>query len=91
MSGSQPSDYLSQNVDLTNTDSITFWGMGESNNWPFYIYIDGKPVQTSDAVPNTWTRYTVPVSGLSGIHTVSVTWNGGPGVYGADIDDFSVS
>jgi TM2 domain-containing membrane protein YozV len=91
MSGTENSDYISQNVDLTNAKSITFWGMGEGNNWPFYIYIDGKPVQTSDAVPDTWTRYTVPVSGYPGVHIVSLRWNGGPGMYGADIDDFSVS
>lgn len=91
MSGTQASDYISQTVDLTNAESITFWGMGESNTWPFYLYIDGKPVQTSNAVSNTWTRHTLPVSGYPGVHTVAVKWNGGPGMYGADIDDFSIS
>ena len=91
MSGTQASDYISQEVDLTGANSISFWGTGESNTWPFTISIDGTLVQSPNAVSNTWTRYTVPVSGYSGVHTVTVKWNGGPGMYGADIDDFSLS
>jgi TM2 domain-containing membrane protein YozV len=91
MSGTPSSDYISQNVDLTDAESITFWGTGESNTWPFSIYIDGKLIQTSNAVSNTWTKHTIPVSGYPGVHAVSVKWNGGPGMYGADIDDFSIS
>lgn len=91
MSGTPTTDYLSQAVDLTGATEIAFWGMGESNTWPFSVYIDGKQVQTSNAVSNTWVRYTVPASGYTGVHTVSVKWNGGPGIYGADIDDFTVS
>lgn len=91
MSGTQATDFISQSIDLTNAASITFWGVGESDTWPFYIYIDGTQVQTSNAVSNIWTQYTVPVSGYTGIHTVSVKWNGGPGIYGADVDDFSLS
>jgi TM2 domain-containing membrane protein YozV len=91
MSGTPATDYVSQPVDLTNAASVTFWGMGESNTWPFSIYVDGVLVQRSNAVSNSWTKYVVPVSGYSGVHTVSVRWNGGPGVYGADIDDFSVA
>jgi len=91
MSGTPASDYISQSVDLTGAESISFWGMGESNTWPFSIYIDGTLVQKPNAVSNTWTRYTIPVSGYSGIHTVTIKWNGGPGMYGADIDDFSIT
>jgi PKD repeat protein len=91
MSGTQATNYISQSVDLTDAVSITFWGMGESNTWPFYIYIDGTLVQTSNAVSDTWTLYTVPVSSYSGIHNVSIKWNGGPGIFGADVDDFSIS
>jgi tetratricopeptide (TPR) repeat protein len=91
MSGTPATDYVSQPVDLTNAGSITFWGMGEGNTWPFSAYVDDVLVQRSNAVSNTWTKYVVPVSGYSGVHTVSVKWNGGPGMYGADIDDFSVS
>ena len=91
MSGTPASDYLNQNIDLTGISGISFWGMGESNNWPFAVYIDGKLVQQYDAVPNSWTKYTVPVSGHPGIHSFSVRWNGGPGMYGADVDDFSLS
>lgn len=91
MSGTPASDYISQSVDLTNAESISFWGMGESTTWPFSIYIDGTLVQKPNAVSNTWTRYRIPVSGYSSVHTVSIKWNGGPGVYGADIDDFSIS
>jgi hypothetical protein len=90
MSGTQATDYISQSVDLTNAESISFWGMGESNSWPFSIFIDGTLVQTSHAVPNTWAHYTVPVSGYRGIHVISVKWNGGHGIYGADVDDFSL-
>jgi hypothetical protein len=91
MTGIQATDYVSQRVDLTNAESVTFWGFGEGNNWPFSVYVDGVLVQRSNAVSNTWTKYVVPVSGYFGIHTVSVRWNGGPGMYGADIDDFSVT
>jgi hypothetical protein len=90
MSGTPATDFVSQSVDLTRAASVTFWGIGESNTWAFSIYVDGTLVQTSNAVSNSWTRYTVPVSGYTGIHTVSIKWNGGPGVYGADIDDFSI-
>lgn len=90
MSGTPSSDYITQSVDLTGVESISFWGMGESNTWPFSVYIDGTLVQKPNAVSNTWTRYTIPVSGYSGIRTVTITWNGGPGMYGADIDDFSI-
>lgn len=91
MSGTTATDYLSQSVDLTGATEISFWGMGESNTWPFSVYIDGRQVQTSNAVSSTWVRYTVPVSGYADVHTVSVKWNGGPGNYGADIDDFAIS
>jgi len=91
MSGTPATDYLSQSVDLTGATEISFWGTGESNTWPFYVYIDGRLVQTTNAVSNIWTRYTVPVAGYTGVHTVTVKWNGGPGVYGADIDDFAVT
>lgn len=90
MTGTPATDYLSQSVDLTGAKAISFWGMGESNTWPFSIYIDGTLVQRSNAVSNIWTQYTVPLSGYSGIHTLTVKWNGGPGMYGADIDDFSI-
>jgi len=90
MSGTPATDYISQSVDLTNAAGITFWAMGESNTWPLSIYVDGTLVQRSNVVSNTWTQYTVPLSGYSGVHTVSVKWNGGPGIYGADIDDFAI-
>lgn len=90
MSGTPAGDYISQSVDLTDAVSISFWGMGESNTWPFYVYLDGTLVQKPNAVANTWTRYTIPVAGYSGVHTVTIKWNGGPGMYGADIDDFSI-
>ncbi len=91
MTGTQETDYISQSIDLTNVGTITFWGYGEGNTWPFYIYIDGILYKTSNAVSNTWTLYTVPVSGYSGAHTFTVKWNGGPGQFGADVDDFSIS
>lgn len=91
MSGTPATDYVSQTLDLTNAESITFWGMGESTTWPFYIYLDGTLLQKTNAVPNTWTQYKIPVSGYDGPHTVSVKWNGGPGNYGADVDDFSIT
>lgn len=91
MTGTQSTDYLSQSIDLTGAKEISFWGWGESNTWPFSIYIDGNLVQTSAALSNTWVQYTVPVSGYSGTHTFSVKWNGGPGLYGADVDDFEVT
>jgi hypothetical protein len=91
MSGTQATDYVTQPLDLTGATGITFYGMGEGNTWPFSVYVDNVLVRRSDAVADTWTKYTVPVSGYSGIHTVSVKWNGGPGMYGADIDDFAIS
>lgn len=91
MSGTPATDYLSQSLDLTGAHEISFWGTGESNTWPFSLYIDGNLVQTPNAVSNTWSRYTVPVAGYTGIHTFTLKWNGGPGIYGADVDDFAVS
>ena len=91
MSGTPATDYLSQSVDLTGAQEISFWGIGESNTWPFSMYIDGNLVQTANAASNTWVRYTVPVAGYTGVHTFTLKWNGGPGIYGADVDDFAVS
>ena len=89
-SGSQSTDFVQQNVDLTNVNSISFWGYGESTTWPFYVYIDGNLVQSPNAVYNTWTQYIIPTSNYTGIHTISIKWNG-DAAYGADIDDFSMN
>jgi TM2 domain-containing membrane protein YozV len=89
MSGTQATNYMVHPLDLTGKSAITFWGYGEGNNWPFYVYVDKELVAEPHAVPDTWTQYTVPISGYSSFHSVIVAWNGGPGLYGADVDDFS--
>ncbi|MFA6364562.1 MAG: PKD domain-containing protein, partial [Methanoregula sp.] len=82
--------YVAQHVDLTNLSSISFWGYHDGSgmlNQYFYTYIDGNQVQR-DTAAQTWTQYTIPANGYTGIHVVQVEFDyNSMGVSGY-IDDF---
>lgn len=84
-SGSQNTNSLEQNIDLTLVDSISFWGYGENTTNSFYLYIDGKRASFK-AVSNTWTKYTLSTSGYTGVHNISIKWLKGANAY---VDDFT--
>ncbi len=88
MAGSNATDFLEQNVDLTDVETISFWGYGVNTNWNCYVYIDDVLVQAPNVVSNTWTRYTIPTS-YTGVHKVGIKWNGNS-FYGFIVDDFSM-
>ena len=89
----QSTDNLTQNVDLTNVNNITFWGYGEGTTgttYSFYVYIDNILINTIIPNSNNWTEYTISTQGYTGFHNITITWFGG-WVYGADVDDFSIN
>ena len=89
MSGTQDTNFVQQSVDLTNVESFSFWGYGESTTRTYYVYIDDVLVAQPAATSNVWTQYTIPTN-YSGVHTVAVKWIGSYS-FGADIDDFSTN
>nr|WP_319374819.1 PQQ-binding-like beta-propeller repeat protein [uncultured Methanobacterium sp.] len=83
-SGTQETNSIEQNIDLTLVDSISFWGYGENTTNSFYVYIDGKRTSFK-AVSNTWIQYTLSTSGYNGVHNITIKWLRGANAY---VDDF---
>ncbi|WP_292546836.1 PKD domain-containing protein [Methanoregula sp.] len=85
--------HVAQHVDLTNITKISFWGYQDgsmdSTTYPQYFYtsIDGVQVQTN-TLAHTWTQYTVPTSGYTGVHLVQVTFDKYGVGMASYIDDF---
>jgi prepilin-type N-terminal cleavage/methylation domain-containing protein len=78
---------VSQNIDLTDVDEITFWAqwIGDDSTNPNVIKIDGTTVLTiSDYL--TWTKYTINTSSYSGVHTLTIDANSNSDGW---FDDFS--
>ncbi len=89
----QTADNLTQTVDLTNVNNITFWGYGEETagtTYSFYVYIDNNLIESFIPTSDAWTQYTIPTSEYTGLHNVTVTWYG-QCMYGTDVDDFSIN
>ncbi|MDD3137163.1 MAG: PKD domain-containing protein, partial [Methanoregula sp.] len=87
-SGYHATNYVQQNIYLTDVENISFWGyeVGGSNK-NVSVFIDDQLVQSAACVQSTWTQYTVPTN-YTGAHVVTIRWPGS-GVGGFDIDDFS--
>jgi len=86
--------YVAQRIDLTNVTNISFWGY-QDNSFPltqyFYTYIDGVMVYSSQAfssTSSTWTQFTVPISGYTGVHQVQVIFLPSGKSVNSYIDDF---
>lgn len=89
-SGGTSYNYVSQNIDLTNLSSLSYWGYEDgSMAYPqyFYTYIDGVKVQT-DTLAHNWTQYTVPTTGYSGVHLVQITFDRNGYAMNSYVDDF---
>lgn len=89
--GTSNTNYISQTVDLTLVDSISFWGYGETtfNNY-FCVYIDGKQIgDPLQVLAGKWSLYTVNTSNYTGLHTINIT----SFIKGASafVDDLSVT
>ena len=87
--------YVTQNIDLTNVNNISFWGYlqyapgSEKYTQYFDTYIDGNLVQAYPCPQwATWVQDIVPISGYTGVHTVQVTYVPGV-VMDSYIDDIS--
>ena len=89
--GNKLTNYVTQNIDLSLVDSISFWGYGATTtpaNY-FYIYIDGISVKFFKVIAGTWTQYSYVLSGYTGMHNVTIlTLTQGCAAY---VDDFNVS
>ena len=91
----QNTNYITQTVNLTDANNITFWGCREGGNGalnPLYVYIDDTLIQT--IIPtSTWTQYAISTSSYTGFHNITIAWYGNlyAGHYGFDIDDFSIN
>ena len=88
--GNSSSDYIEQSVYLTNIGSISFWGMEKEDVTPgdigqFSVYIDNNLIQENQANSTQYIEYIIPTMNYSGVHNITVSWNGGNSAY---VDDF---
>ena len=82
------SEFVEQYVDLTSATNISFWGyIPATSSSIFYLYIDGANVWSTTPA-TSWTQYTIPVSGYSGVHLVRVTYYHHYQIAPAYLDDF---
>ncbi|MFA0823486.1 MAG: hypothetical protein ACC612_11450 [Methanomethylovorans sp.] len=87
---------LSQNVDLTNAQSLTFWAYGEQLTYVHLcVKIDGIKIYTAPVGGDTsWTNYTTTnITGYSGIHNLSLGYEdlSSSSVANGFVDDVSIS
>jgi len=82
-------DYIEQYIDLTNVTSISFWGYlpVTSGDQKFYVSIDGTDIKTLTGA-SSWTQYTIPISGYSGVHRIRILYSHYYQWYYAYVDDF---
>jgi PKD repeat protein len=84
-SGNESTNYVSQDINLTNIGSVSFWGRGESGvSQAFHVYIDGNLLKEFTTNSSKYIKYTVPLTYTEN-HILNVTWTGGSESY---IDDF---
>jgi PKD repeat protein len=87
--GNASSNYIKQSIDLTNIGSISFWGIEKEDTTPGYIgkfniYIDNNLIQYPSA-NSTYNEYIIPTINYSGVHNITLSWDGGNSAY---LDDF---
>ncbi|MGB9201490.1 PKD domain-containing protein [Methanobacterium sp.] len=84
------SNYIEQNIDLTNIGSISFWGMEKEDVLlgdigQFSVYIDNNLIQMISANSTDYNKYIIPTMNYTGLHNITVSWND---VNSAYLDDF---
>lgn len=85
---------LSQSVDLTNAQSLTFFGYNGGSSTRFYsVRIDGVQIYSSYAGSPTWYNHTTTnITGYTGYHTVAIGLqdNDASGSMSVFLDDVSI-
>ena len=81
---------VTQNVDLTDVSSISFWGYHSGGTAQYFeTYVDGILVR-DDTCSNAWTEYIISTENYTGVHEIRVTFDYHMEGTDAFIDDFSI-